>query len=307
MSDDLRQGNAPEVDQDYVPEDRSQESSSVSDLESEFFSEAQEETVSQEEQPSSQEDWEHKYKVIKGKYDKEVPRLHKELKQLKEDRDRLYARVTLLEQILASTQTASSAPKQSAKEDEDVDEDLKKVKEEYPELFNAVAKLIEKKISREVKPELDTIKTSTAKNSFLSRLSTLVPEWETLNTDPAFLSWLSERSVEIPTRTRHQLMLDAYNQGDAEAVAAFFRRYLEEQKQAEQVQASAPATKVTAPPHRKTMSSTKDTSGKKIFKESEIRDFYLKAAQGLIPPDKKKAMEEEIIRAMLEDRVLLGR
>lgn len=272
----------------------------------EFFSDvtSEEKAPSQpteKEEPSS-DDWEHKYRVLKGKYDKEVPRLTRELRALQQDRENLLNRISLLEGIVSEKLQNMQTPKAPEEEDEE----LARVKEEYPEIYKAVTKLVEKKISREVRPEIEQVKTSSTQNIFYSKLDALVPEWRSINSDPNFLDWLSTPSEEIPTKTKHQLMLLAFQEGDANAVASFFKRYLNQISSEEETPMKAPAEKSVAPPHRKTVQQGKETS-KKMFTESEIRNFYTNVALGKIPADRKDALEQQILKAIMENRVIYGK
>lgn len=263
-----------------------------------------------EEEPLS-DDWEHKYKVLKGKYDKEVPRLNKELKMLRQEKEGIAQRMSLLEQVVAEVMSRSSkqssAPSEPLSEE---DEELKRVKSDYPEIYNAVTKLVEKKLTREVKPELDQVKATTAQSAFYSRLDALLPEWRAINSDPDFLEWLSQPSEELPSKTKHQLLMMAFNEGDATAVASFFKRFIFTTKRTsegeEVTTVKTQAEKSVAPPYRKTAQSGKESS-KKIYTESEIKQFYTDLALNKIPPDKKGALEQQILQAIMDNRVLYGK
>jgi len=265
------------------------------------------ETVQQpSEQPPEQEDWEHKYRVLKGKYDKEVPRLHKEIKQLRREKEELYRRLELLERVVSMQKQQSETPQAPQVEEED--EEIKKFKEDYPEIYRAIERILQKKVLSKVEKELGDLSKNVTEQQFYAQLTSLVPEWRELNTDPDFLAWLQEEEGDTGL-TRHQLMLSAYEQGNAPAVAKFFKRYLAQQRNndSEPVEKKpAPATKNVAPPHRKTSSSVRE-GAKKIFKESEINEFYRLCALGKISPEQREKMEKEIIDALVEGRVLLGK
>jgi len=252
------------------------------------------------EEPEDQEDkWEHKYKVLKGKYDKEVPALHKEIKRLRRDNEELRARIALLEQMITQMRSVQESPEQP--EDEE-DEALRSLKENYPEIYTAISKLLEKKIKREVEPKV----ARTADEIFYAQLTALVPEWQKLNVDPDFLDWLDERDP-VSGFTRKQLLHIAYEKRDAQAVANFFKKYLEEQRGTEEPEPATPppATKAVAPPARRTKKSGKPT--KKIWKQSEVEALYKKAALGKIDPNEWKKLEKELVEAALEGRVLYGK
>lgn len=268
-----------------------------------------EEAPHYKEEDTSSDDWEHKYKVLKGKYDKEVPRLTKELRMLKTEKEQLQQRISLLEQVVSEVMSRGRTVPQAPQQEEEEDEELLKVKEDYPEIYKAVTKLVEKKLTREVRPEIEQVKASTTQSAFYSRLSALVPQWQSINSDPDFLDWLSRPSEELPTKTRHQVMLMAFQEGDADAVASFFKRYIQHVKsnsEGEEVSMKSQAEKSVAPPYRKTAQSGKETT-KRIFKESEIKDFYTNLALGKIPPDKRDVLEQQILSAIMENRVIYGK
>ncbi len=262
-------------------------------------------TEEREEQPSEEEgeDWEHKYKVLKGKYDKEVPRLHKRLKRLERERVELLSRIELLEKALLAQQEKTSKEETSTMEVDD--EDLLKFKEDYPDIYKAITKLLEKKVRQDFENKVNELSNKMTQQQFEAQLTALVPEWRELNTDPDFLDWLQE--VEPATGyTRHQLMLFSYQNGDVNGVAKWFKRFLAENNGGNPVmEKSIPAKKNVSPPHRKT-SSMREGS-KKLFTESEINEFYRKKALGKIPPDRANQIEQEIIQALMENRVIYGK
>lgn len=241
---------------------------------------------------TSSEDWEAKYKTLQGKYNAEVPKLHRELKQYRKETDELRAKIAVLETML---QTNTATNKQ-----DDVDEDLAKLKEDYPEIYTAVNKMLNKVVTQEVRPTVDAVKATSAKATFYSALSSMIPDWEQINSSQSFLDWLAQPSDEIPTRSRHQLLMAAFNEGDAAGVAAFFKRF----KMITNNEKSG-AEKMVSPPYRKTGKTVSISD--KIFTESEITNFYKKAAMGKIQPDRKAELERAIKKAVLENRVLYGK
>ncbi len=274
-----------------------------------------------EEQPPEQateEDWEHKYKVLKGKYDKEVPRLYKEIKQLKKEKEQLLRRLEFLEQFIEMQKMQATVQPQSpqAPQSTDIieeDEEIKRFKEEYPEVYKMIEKLLKSTVGQIENKVTQTV-SSITQQQFEAQLTALVPEWRMLNSDPGFIEWL-QVTDPITGLTRHQLLLMAYEKKDATAVANFFKRYLQERNQpfeeetmndSQMRQQSAPAKRNVAPPHRRVSSSVRESS-KKIFKESEIREFYKLCALGKISPEQKAKMEKEITEAIIENRVLLGK
>lgn len=237
-----------------------------------------------------QENWEHKYRVLKGKYDKEVPRLQKEINLLKREKEQLIAKLELLETVIKEQQLQQ---KQATENIED--EDVELLKKEYPEIYKAIEKLLSKKIT----PQIEQVKQASSQELFFAKLSSIVPDWQKLNTDPDFLDWLAQPSEEIPSKTRHQLMLQLFNEGDVEGVAQFFIKY----KRLTQRQ-PAKAQGDVMPTTRKQNSEYQ--ASKRLFKESEIKRFYTDVALGKYSQQERERIEKEITQAVLENRILYG-
>lgn len=254
-------------------------------------------------QPTDEgEDWQHKYEVLKGKYDKEVPRLHREIKLLKREKEDLLKRLALLESVVTNIQQQQRQAPQAPSQDIE-DEELKRFAEEYPEVYKSVAKLLEKKL-KTVEATVQSQASMMAQQNFYSRLTALVPDWERLNTDPDFIDWLQEPEGETGF-TRHQLMLMAFEKGDADRVASFFKRFIaQSQQDGSQSPYKARADKNVYPPQRK---QVQQEPSKKMFTESEIKEFYRLSALGKIDPKKKQALEAEILSALAENRVIYGK
>jgi hypothetical protein len=63
-----------------------------------------------------------------------------------------------------------------------------------------------------------------ARDNMLAELNRVIPNWQTTNTDDKFINWLSQYD-RLRGKTRQDMLLDAYNQNDAERVIAFFQEY----------------------------------------------------------------------------------
>ena len=302
------QGAVTEVPEDIPGEDVTAQFESQEDA-------SEEGEEAQQEEPEKPVDWEHKYKVLQGKYNAEVPRLHKEIKALKKEKEDLLARIQLLEQMvmqMQATQMQAPAPTPQPTPTEEVeDDDLKALKENYPEVYNALQKLLSKQVATEIKPQIEQV----AEQTFYTQLSALVPDWQTINVDPKFLAWLNQVDP-VSGYTKHQLLRMAYEERDAVKVARFFQAYKQEQQQqvsAEEASttpttpSTPPATKAAAPPHRRTAANPARRTNKRVYKQSEIEAFYRDAALGKIPPDEWRNLEKELVAAVVEGRVLYNK
>jgi len=254
----------------------------------------------QEPVKSDEELWEHKYNVLQGKYNAEVPRLHQELKQIREENNYLRGKLELLENIVA--QKGQSAQPMAENEDPDI----KQLKEDFPEVYKAVEKLLAKTTQQvatkdEVKATEEKVN-KVVTMSFYDQLTNLVPDWQALNQDPEFLAWLSE--VEPYTgKTKHELMLMAYNEGSASKVAQFFNNFKKLKTPPPQQPVNNLSSMVSPPKGR---AQSAPVSNKPIFTEAQVTQFYVDKALGKIPKEDADRLDREIAMAFKEGRIRLG-
>jgi len=255
-----------------------------------------------EEQEPQEEDWEHKYKVLQGKYNAEVPRLQEENRKLQDEMRLLREKLELLEQFIAQSQPKETPQAQPAEAE---DEAVKQLKEDFPDIYTGVTKLLEQferriasLLEEKVRPVQETVEQTTMA-TFQARLSSLVPDWTELNTDSGFLEWL--KAVDPFTgKTRHEMLLEAFEARDADRVARFFQAYKDEQ----QTPKKRPSQATTLPPSGEsyTPSVGRRPQGR-MWTAQEIKDFYTKKALGKISPEEASRTEAEILRALKEGRV----
>lgn len=237
-----------------------------------------------------EEKWKHKYNVLQGKYNAEVPRLQQEVKKLQEENAYLLTKLELLEKVVEETKAQPEKKVEDLQEDEDTD--IKTLKEDFPEIYRAVKKIMSKTVPQEVKTITEEMKQQKTAN-FFTTLKTLVPNWEELNVDEGFLRWLKE--VDLFTgKTRHELLLDAYSKFDVNRVASFFKAYSD----------GLPINRQQAHVAPQSRSISTPATNKKILRQSQIEDFYRKKALGKISSADAKRFEQEIISAMKEGRII---
>lgn len=257
-----------------------------------------EETVTEEQQEVEQpetydefeeEKWKHKYSVLQGKYNAEVPRLQQEVKKLQEEKAYLLTKVELLEKALNEQKAQPQVV-----EDQEEDSDIKTLKEDFPEIYNAIKKLLSKTVPPEVRNLTEEVKKQKMDN-FYTSLKSLVPNWEEINVDEGFLKWLKEPEG-FTGKTKHELLLEAYDQFDVNRVAAFFKAYISETSN------SKPQQTHVAPQSR---SLSTPSVNKRIYRQSQIEEFYRKKALGKIPAMEAERFEKEILSAMREGRIVI--
>lgn len=247
----------------------------------------------QPDQQPKEDPWEHRYKVLEGKYRAEVPRLAADNREMRQKLDSLM-------QELEQLKSQASSPTSSLISQED--------RERYgDELIDVIKRAAQEEVAAknaeiaDLKRRLDDVHSNTAKHAevnFYERIGQLVPDWVAINSDEAFLRWLDEYD-EFTGRTRQDLLSEAESQRDAERVARFFTKWKANQQQSVATSQRALESQVAPDSNR----VVKPPVGKRIFTRSEIANFYAAARRGEIGSKEMVAMEAEIHAATIEGRI----
>lgn len=246
------------------------------------------------EAPPVEEKWEHKFKVIEGKYKAEVPRLAAQIRELSQKVDTLSAENEELKSRPATPAQSLISPEDREKYGDDLLDVIKRAAQEQ-----VAAK--DQEIAS-LKRTLDSLTTTTAKQAevgFYDRLGQLVPEWVTINDDPNFHSWLGEYD-ELTGKQRQDLLSEAEGLKDADRVARFFSRWKSLQETSKVNNQQALASQVAPDSNR----AVTPPAGKPYFSRAQIADFYARARRGEVGQKELLAMESEIHAASVEGRIL---
>ena len=158
----------------------------------------------------------HRFDVLQGKLNTELPRFAEQVKALQLENDNLKTQV---DQKAAAHDMGGALESLSEFLDEDQVTALNKVIN--GQLSAALAPMRE-----EVATTRQEIKTSLtqAQSSFYGNLSSMAPNWEALNNDPGFKTFLA--STARDGMTLSQLIKVKFDQMDAAGVASIFREYV---------------------------------------------------------------------------------
>lgn len=237
------------------------------------------------------EQLEHRYKVLQGKYNSEVPRLSAENKELK-------SRLSEIEQKLLDLQNAT--PPQPLVSQQEIDE--------YGEGLIDVARRIarEELASKDkeivaLKAKLDNLEATTTKvvqEDFYSSLGNKVSDWMTINNDPNFHSWLDE--IDDLTGTRRQdLLVAAERDRDAVRVANFFLAF----KKTSQKQVATATAALESQLAPSSVQTPNTPPAKKVWTRGEIAQFYDRLRRGEVDDKEALAIESDIQAASIEGRI----
>lgn len=250
--------------------------------------------------------WKQKYKTLQGMYDKEVPQLHSEVKTLTKE----------LETLKKSLETKKEEAKQLQKlvTDEDVQNFGEDLIEVQRKVAREVAAEFEEKLEAlksenvELRNLLGTTDSRVSETSFEARLHRLVPDFQQLDSDPRWIAWLDEVDPVLrgPRRT---IALQAYQSGDAEAVAYYvdlFKQTIEPAAEPAKEQPQTKELERQIQPTRNASNATPTSQKGKTYTTADIQRMFQKAAKlgssGRVEEAKK--LEAEIDAAYMQRRVV---
>lgn len=283
----------------------------------------------------AEDDFAHKYQVLQGKYNAEVPRLKRQLDAAEQSNMELKQRLGNVETMLATMQAVKQDPKPAAPELPNISDDeraqfgddlidlIERVSKRatLPEIQQAKKTLNERvqQVDQSVASTKETMAESQRRQVFMD-LDKAVPDWRNQNEDPAFLNWLDERDG-FSGQPRGKLLTDAMNHFDSERVIRFFKSFRSENAgatsqpapeaapaKAESQEPQAKLDDFVAPGTPKTGTpSAPDESGGRIYTRQDIAAFYAAknefVKKGKPIPKKLKEAEEDIFRAQNEGRI----
>jgi hypothetical protein len=241
--------------------------------------------------PPQEESWEHRFKVLQGKYNAEVPRFAHENKDLK-------GRLQSLEDQLDEMKNAK--PPELLVKPEEI--------EQYGEGLIDVARRVAREelaskdaVIAKLRSEIDSVKSvqsHVVQDSFFRSLTEMVPDWEALNADTNFLNWLDEVD-DLTGETRQALLGRAEQSRDPLRAAKFFNTY----KKMSQTWAAKSAASLEQQIVPSTNQAPSTPQAKKIWTRAEITNFYDRVRRGSISDADAIAIEADIASASVEGRI----
>jgi hypothetical protein len=270
-------------------------------------------------QPEAHDDspWETRYKVLQGKYNKEVPRLTRDLGEM---REQLGLMTNQMRELTAAPKTYDFDPASIAAEVPIHQEEVDEYGEELLDLIGRRAlqavlpeiRRIEARIE-DIARNLVGVNSSVEGNhheKFLQRLDTEHKAWRKLNTDEGFLDWLEELDPFTGVARKH-LLEDAVKNKDAERALMFFRAFEGDGRkpaapQNARKQQETAMERMAAPGQGRTASATAAPQEPEIWTRSDISRFYVDVRKGVFKgrEAEKDQIERSIIAAASQNRVV---
>lgn len=274
------------------------------------------------------EDFEQKYRSIKGKYDAEIPVLRNQAATFERINQTLGAQVaSLTEQLQTLQRQREATPAVVAPATAATAKDVETFGSDLIDLITRIAGNQAAAVTQQLAPHFDQLKGAvertksevvdvkanqqqTERALYEQRLTAAVPNWRETNTTQEFLSWLAEFDPVLG-KTRQAAVSEAYDAFDAPRTAAFLHAYEAHQRSLTPSRQLTPQEELarqvsprTSQPSNAPVSETPATATR-IWTQAEISAFYTAAIQGKYKADPatKQRIEQEIDQAVSEGRV----
>ncbi|QIG66843.1 hypothetical protein EVB41_013 [Rhizobium phage RHph_TM3_14A] len=266
--------------------------------------------------PNGDEDYQHRYNSLKGRYDKQsetINELTRELGSLRATVDNL-------------RRQPPPAPVERTPENT-----FKKLTDEEREAYGAdfidvSARAAEEKLMPEIErlrrqvEELGGKVETTAVTVHQTRTMTMneildqkLPNWKKINRDPKFLAWANLRDP-FSGAIRIDMMRQAHQNGDAERVLNFFNGFLRDEAVVDPAPAKAEVTSegkvpletLAAPGRAKAPAASTPPGEKETITRAQIASFYRDVQRGVYRGNEaeKARLEAMIFEAEREGRVV---
>lgn len=223
----------------------------------------------------------HKYDVLQGKYSKEVPRLSAENKELIAKNEEIESQIASMREELDGIKNFDDDEKQKLKEDFPNRED-------FPDIADYVDRMIDTRFKEanlntsNVTQKVDTLEervNKSAEDTYIKKLTRLVPDWKTIMGDEDFA--LSLQEVEpYSGRTKHDLAMEAQDNLDADRVARFYKDFSNSKEPPEEKPKGKEVGEFVSPGAGKSPAPVDTAEPVKPFTKEEIKHFYSAYARG---------------------------
>ena len=290
----------------------------------------------QQAQPQNEADWEHQFKSLKGRYDREAEE-RRRLQQTLIDQQRLLAQIGSPPPIAPQGEgsgvrfnVAPPPPGRLVKQNE--------IQEYGAELMDVVGRRaaeVYEPLLQQVMGELNTVKRQIggvqntvvfdARIKMYDDLARAVPQWDAINNSPQFAQWLDQVDP-ISHRTRREFLNSAHNSNTTGQVVDIFNSFLSANGYATNGNGATPGNgagysqsnpqpspqqfdlmQLAAPGRAKT-GQTQAPPDKPFIKRSEIKQFYTEKTGGKWAgrDAEAAAIERQIFEAGNEGRIIPG-
>ena len=270
----------------------------------------QEDTEVAPEAKDESDNFEAKYSTLKGKYDAEVPRLHEELRDLKES---VFDRLDKLSE-------KQQEPENDTPEEEEINPLLDAFREEYGDdlmkyldaYFDSKLPNVKEELSQAVKPveekvaSIEESQVNVAQAEFATYLDEHVDgEWLKVweSDDPKFTEFLAK--PDPSGLYTYGDLADLYSKNwDVDKMAKLFNVFFEKPESSKKEEKSKSDKDLLVAPSKKSPATTPDTDDGKInWTTASIKQFEIDDRKGQYSPEESKKMWDDLLSAPSEGRI----
>jgi hypothetical protein len=235
------------------------------------------------------DNYEQRYRVLQGKYNKETADMRQRLDTLEREN------AELRDQVAAAPQAATELTEEELLKLGVTEEDV----QAYGiGVFNALDKLAAQRVANALKPIQESMVQSD-EDRFFDTLARMEPDAQRLSNDDMFLAWLDEGNG-----VRRRIIEEAYMIHDAPFVAQMFKEYkgeLQSPDRSPQPSVSGqvyPARDAAIPPPE----SPKPKE--RTYTVAEVKEFYDNITKRRYSTEDARKLSAELSRAIREGRVI---
>lgn len=269
-------------------------------------------------EPQAPTDFEHKYRVLQGKYDKEVPRLTRQVRDLTIQVEQYQGMLAQLKSAPPQETEKKTSSKITDQDIEDYGQDLidvvgRRAEEVYETKISSLTSEL-----NSLKQQLGGVNQKVAevdRDKIFARLDKNVKDWREINASEDFLSWLEEDDP-FSGQPRGRLLTEAFRNGNTERVVAFFKGFKNEHAAVSPTPVASSKAEGKAPAGLEAfIAPGKQRSGtvsagaqdeKRTYTEGEVSQFYRAVQLGQFKgkDDERTKIEAEIFAAVKDGRVI---
>lgn len=269
------------------------------------------------------EGFEQKYRTLQGMYNREVPRL------LSQNRE-LGQRLNQMEQLLANMQEQQkSEPQPTAENTKPLvsDAEIEEYGPETVDLFRRLSrqetlpyiqKIAElegtiKDLKTSVVPQVENVvqrERQTTQERFWADIDQAVPDWREINNNQDFHTWLLEYDPMYGS-TRQELLEQAQSQFNSQRVVSFFETWkrmnpTHGQEQKAENSSSREELEKQVSPGKSRSASVPTTSEGRTYTPEDIREFFKDVSAGKYKgrEDERNRIERDIFAAQQQGRIV---
>ena len=250
-----------------------------------------------------EEDFKAKYSTLKGKYDAEVPRLHDELRDLKEN---------VFKKLDNLSEKEDGPSKDDTHEELENNPLLEAFREEYgDDLMKYLDAYFESKLPEVVKPveaklaSMEETQVDVAQAEFATHLDKEVNgEWREAwdGKDPKFTEFLAKPDPSgLYTNSD---LADLYSKNwDADKMVKLMNMYFDDGKAPEKKETNKEKDALVAPSKKSPVTAPKTNDDKINWTPESIRQFEIDDRRGQYSSEESKMMWDDLLSAPSENRI----